>query len=83
MHELSARARQVAQFLNLRGGTKLRAINPCASRSAIHVASFRSLFRPSALRMCITASRMSHSSVSSEVMYHAQDVSYAHACLHS
>ena len=35
------------------GGTKLPRINPCASRSAIHVASLTSLLRPGILRMCL------------------------------
>ena len=34
------------------GGTKLPRISPCANRSAIQAASFRSLLRPGTFRMC-------------------------------
>ena len=34
------------------GGTKLPGISPCANRSAIQAASFRSLLRPGTFRMC-------------------------------
>src|SRR5208337_4739836 len=35
-----------------RGGTKLLAIRPCRTRSAIHSASFTSVLRPGTLRIC-------------------------------
>ncbi len=41
------------------GGTKLERISPCASRSAIHPASFTSVFRPGTFLMCWALARIS------------------------
>ncbi len=47
------------------GGTKLERIRPCASRSAIHIASLTSVLRPGTLRMCAALASTSSNSASS------------------
>ena len=53
---LRVRVRSRSSWISA-GGTKLPRIKPCASRSAIHVASFVSLLRPGRFRMCIALAR--------------------------
>ena len=52
------------------GGTKLPGISPCANRSAIQVASFRSLLRPGTFRMCCALASTSVNEASSSRTCH-------------
>ena len=63
-HQVLAGAGQVAQFLDRSRRHQARRISPCASRSAIQVASLTSLLRPGTLRICAGLARRSSSSPS-------------------
>ena len=52
------------------GGTKLPRISPCANRSAIQAASFRSLLRPGTFRMCCALASTSVNDASSSRTCH-------------
>jgi hypothetical protein len=60
---LRVRVRSLSSWIGS-GGTKLEQINPCASRSAIQVASFTSLLRPGTLRVCAALASTSSNSPS-------------------